>query len=232
MLALAIIAAALLAWHAWPNGRARIEFLWLQRKCLTHTWPADTIIFEQLETDTLQTKPGGSATVPPPYWARLVTSHVEVPRGETVYFQSLGTPFLHARTSPNGTRRLVALDSQFVWHRDNTLLRVHVRLLKPGTFARPEAVDVLVTNRDRGNDVSRFVNFNGASFDLARIPYGTAFRLFGGQPDPRDESHFTLDYEADGVRGVIAGWLLDDDAVKLQFRPGPATRSLDPRLRV
>ena len=32
-------------------------------------------------------------------------------------------------------------------------------------------------------------------------------RIFAGQPDPNDPSHFTIEYEADGKRGVIDGWL-------------------------
>ena len=35
-------------------------------------------------------------------------------------------------------------------------------------------------------------------------------RLYGGQIDPADPSHFTIAYEADGVRGVLDGYLLDD----------------------
>src|SRR5699024_3764914 len=39
-------------------------------------------------------------------------------------------------------------------------------------------------------------------------------RLFAGQSDPNDPSHFTIAYELDGVRGVIDGSVLED-GVKL-----------------
>ena len=233
LLGVTLVALALLAWRLWPDLRPRIEFLALQRKCMIHTWPADTVVFEQTAADTLHTQPGGSRTWPPKFtpssWERYINSHVATPNG-TTYFQSQGTPFLHARTTSSGTRRLIALDTQLIWHDDNTLLRVHVRLIKPGSFASPKGTDVLLSNYDRSPYLSPLPSASGARVDLARIPYGTAFRLFGGQADPRDPSHFTLDYESDGVRGVIDGRLLDGDAVKLTFRPSPATRSFRPRL--
>ena len=47
-------------------------------------------------------------------------------------------------------------------------------------------------------------------------------RLYAGEPDPADASHFTISYEAGGVPGTIDGWLRADDTVTLQVRDGPA----------
>jgi hypothetical protein len=47
-------------------------------------------------------------------------------------------------------------------------------------------------------------------------------RIFAGQADPADESHFTLTYEVDGHRGLIDGWLDPYDKVRMQVRDGPA----------
>jgi hypothetical protein len=49
-------------------------------------------------------------------------------------------------------------------------------------------------------------------------------RLFAGQPDPNDDSHFTIRYEVDNQPGTIDGWLQADDTIKLQIRDGPATK--------
>jgi len=49
------------------------------------------------------------------------------------------------------------------------------------------------------------------------LPTGT-LRLFAGQPDPVDESHFTIRYELDGKSNIIDGWLMPDDKVKLEPR--------------
>ena len=63
---------------------------------------------------------------------------------------------------------------------------------------------------------------SGPAFDF---PNGTCslsvsktIRVYAGQPDPTDESHFTIDYEADGKTNTIDGWLMPDDSVKLEPR--------------
>ncbi|HEX8912181.1 MAG TPA: hypothetical protein VF796_07455 [Humisphaera sp.] len=57
--------------------------------------------------------------------------------------------------------------------------------------------------------------------------WGRSLRLFAGQPDPADPAHFTIAYEADGLAGVIDGWLRNRgsrDEVELSVRQGmPAT---------
>ncbi len=45
-------------------------------------------------------------------------------------------------------------------------------------------------------------------------------RLYDGQPDPADESAFTIDYDLNGQRGTIDGKLGDDGAVTLTPRAG------------
>ena len=46
-------------------------------------------------------------------------------------------------------------------------------------------------------------------------------RVYFGQPDPADASHFTVGYTLDDVPGTIDGWLMRDDSVKLSARDGP-----------
>jgi len=47
-------------------------------------------------------------------------------------------------------------------------------------------------------------------------------RVFAGQTDAADESHFTMGYDIDGYAGTIDGWLDQYDSVRLQVRDGPA----------
>jgi hypothetical protein len=52
-------------------------------------------------------------------------------------------------------------------------------------------------------------------------------RLYAGQADPTDPSHFTIEYATEKVagvwdHGVVDGWLRDNDTLALKFRPGPA----------
>jgi len=53
-------------------------------------------------------------------------------------------------------------------------------------------------------------------------PFGT-LRFYAGQPDPNDDSHFTIDYQSPAGRGTIDGWLQRDDTIKMQMRGNPTT---------
>jgi hypothetical protein len=57
-----------------------------------------------------------------------------------------------------------------------------------------------------------------AVYDSGEVSIAGRFRLFAGQPDPADESHFTIRYELDGKPNIIDGWLMPDDTVKLEPR--------------
>lgn len=56
------------------------------------------------------------------------------------------------------------------------------------------------------------------------LAYASLVRIFAGQADPSDRSHFTLDYEIDGERGVLDGYLQDDLTVLFKLRDGPGLR--------
>jgi len=46
-------------------------------------------------------------------------------------------------------------------------------------------------------------------------------RIFGGRIDPKDPMHLTIEYEADGKKGIIDGWLLAE-GMRIQMREPPA----------
>ncbi|HEY8748398.1 MAG TPA: hypothetical protein VIM11_10510 [Tepidisphaeraceae bacterium] len=45
-------------------------------------------------------------------------------------------------------------------------------------------------------------------------------RFYGGQLDPEDPKHLTIEYEANGHKGTIDGWLFVDN-LRLQLREAP-----------
>jgi hypothetical protein len=49
---------------------------------------------------------------------------------------------------------------------------------------------------------------------------GLPLRLYAGQLDPHNPSHFTIDYVLHNQRGTIDGWLLDDDRLRFEPRAG------------
>ena len=53
-----------------------------------------------------------------------------------------------------------------------------------------------------------------------KIDYIDQLRVFAGQPDPADTSHFTIHYELDGQPGDIDGWLAGNGIVRLKPREG------------
>ena len=58
------------------------------------------------------------------------------------------------------------------------------------------------------------------------IQYRKQLRVFAGQPDPADASHFTFDYVLDGTPGTIDGWLKPDNSVRLVPRAGKVVNEL------
>jgi hypothetical protein len=52
------------------------------------------------------------------------------------------------------------------------------------------------------------------------IDYRNQFRVYAGQSDPADASHFTIAYDLDGQAGVVDGWLKPDGSVVLEPRVG------------
>jgi hypothetical protein len=126
--------------------------------------------------------------------------------------------FLHERTSKGGNRRLVAL---YGWLHDDLgsytprplgesriwSIAIDLVLLKPATL-REDLVEV--DSRLSGHAPS------------LTYAWAKQARVFAGQPDPNDASHFTIQFEADGKPGTIEGWLNDDDSVTLKVHGAPA----------
>jgi hypothetical protein len=52
------------------------------------------------------------------------------------------------------------------------------------------------------------------------IQYSDQLRLYAGQADPADASHFTIAYDLDGHPGTIDGWLKPDGSVVLKPQVG------------
>lgn len=55
-----------------------------------------------------------------------------------------------------------------------------------------------------------------------RLQPGSTLRLFAGQPDPDDPTHFWYRYELNGQMGTVDAYLGDDDTLRFRIRDGPA----------
>jgi hypothetical protein len=107
-----------------------------------------------------------------------------------------GAVFLHRRTRPDAVARLVTVLAHRGLER-RTQLSFHTMPMRRFW--------------DSGMPAATFGGSQAFAVD----------RLFAGQPDPNDASHFTIAYECDGQKGTIDGWLMNDDSVKLEVRDGP-----------
>ena len=184
--------------HYRPRWQAKTQDMALDRACLDYTAPSDFVVYETDPAEVQKLLARGGGYRPGPEGACFSTplEWMNYPLGKW----TPGPAFLHERRSPAGNVRLVAivLDP-----------RGDMRFF-PLVF-RPT---ILQANRqtlpDRRDWVNRFL----------RVGLREPVRMFAGQPDRADPSHFTITLAIGGKAEVIDGWLRDDDTVDLRPRGG------------
>jgi hypothetical protein len=131
-----------------------------------------------------------------PTWARFY--ELLSPPGGAQF----ATLFLHGRDAGAGQRLLVVdLHLSPQSSAEMRYISVSARVIEPGTLTRRP--------RDR-------VHVLRATFHMNAPPV----RIFAGQPDPVDPSHFTIVYiTTDHAQHMLDGWLLADDTVVIERRP-------------
>lgn len=218
-----LVLAALLAVTIWqaavwvPRWRAILlqrrilrEAIAAQKACMEFSLPADRIVFTDDPADVAELGADKSTYAPLAGHApsvsrgrdRLWQGGVGLRCEEWPAYHDLagrawghwfnwgpdGMAFMHARRNPNGQERLVV---------------VHVG--GAGYLSW-----IVLTPGDQGNPPSGFTPGFGVALNRR---YQWPLRIFAGQPDPRDLSHFTLDYLYHGQRGRIDAYLNDDDSI-------------------
>jgi hypothetical protein len=58
------------------------------------------------------------------------------------------------------------------------------------------------------------------------VQYRNQLRVYAGQADPADASHFTIHYDLDGQSGTVDGWLKSDGSVVLKPQVGKVANSV------
>ena len=76
--------------------------------------------------------------------------------------------------------------------------------------------------RSPDQDPIQAVWTKGADWDHGTVQFKPKeiLRVFAGQPDSNDRSHFTINYDLDGKPGIIDGRLNNDDTLTLRPRQG------------
>ncbi|HEY8665554.1 MAG TPA: hypothetical protein VIL86_02765 [Tepidisphaeraceae bacterium] len=165
------------------------------RQCLRYSAPPDQVIYEEdpLEVARLLGAGKGYRESLPGLQAVFLQPPLW-PDGHQL--PSAGIAFLHERRSSAGQSRLVVVPFYGRDEHNGMSFLRHARRTDE-IHREPEWM-----MRDVWN------------VDFPAPP----LRLFAGQPDPVDLSHFTIAYQAGATTGTIDGWLGDDDTVKLQVR--------------
>jgi hypothetical protein len=169
--------------------------MYWERQCLKYSSGPDVVCHQshveanQLVVDVFRL---------PPQW---MTLH------RLIYGSTLGsggTAFLHERRTPSGSRRLIVVDVipfELLGNRSSTGATFHAHVFTIGS--------VMGSPREVG----------GSPFDATLLSgVQKSLRVYAGQSDPADATHFTVVAEADDVRQTIDGWLAEDDSVKLELR--------------
>ena len=188
------------AWH-----RARV--LYYQRQCARYAPPADQVVFDshpqraaRLEDDAAYVvlRPSGGVTEalrnPPEAWVELCRLEGWNP----LMMSGAGVElFLHERRNSKGERRIVVLE--YDPHSWTPLL---ARVVTPGGFRDPPKLPPGPAHM--------------SALLLTASSGPPHLRLFAGQPDPADESRFTIRFDRGGKIGTIYGQLKDDDGVTVE----------------
>jgi hypothetical protein len=209
VLALLLLAAAGCFWWWHEPLIAHGRLLYWQHKCQTHTFAPDAVVASS-------NGPGVITAAPiPPYWTSyeaaanpaviLVSGIGRGPSGPSITF-SQAVVFIHSLRSPAGHERIVAVRCVPMYLTSGSVIQA----FQP-VAVEPAAVWPLTSRPTLSEG-----KFSGG------YPVRGAVKVFGGQPDAADHSHFTIAYTVNGRRGVIDGWLRDDGTVDLRVREGSA----------
>lgn len=206
----ALIAVVLLGLvAAAPSLWRRAQLVYWQRQCMSYTPAPEQLAFERdparpqhiiEEFPSVKYDLAGTSLEPGTYFT--------LPAWERFYelagggLRSNGTLFVHRRTSPRGNTRLVAVDLVRAYASGELITAARVFSL--GGLYRPPRELTAATIAPNAVPLNR--------------PDAKIVRVFVGTPDPSDPSHFTIDYELDGQRHTLDGWLRDDDTVVIESR--------------
>src|SRR5687767_2223717 len=172
-----------------PRTWRRFELLSLQRQCMSYTRPPAQVVYEPDRVRGAALWVVGGEYVKRPPGGVLHQPPVAAKAGIGDSF------FLHSRQRPDGEARLVNVTLMYT--------------AGAGNFAAVElGADVytsMTLTRPRTAHTSRATFPPGPAAELPR--------LYAGQPDPNDPSHFTIKYEFTDRSGVIHGRLQDDDTI-------------------
>jgi hypothetical protein len=229
-IALCVIIAGGVAQRVASPWVARAAALRPQARCLSHRLPADFAVYDDdpVESARLIGTPGRQF-VPLDYAADCMAPdwrgpgprppRLTAPAGfrcdewERVGNYAWGVVFMHRVLTRDGAARLVVVRAAPGTASDYAKgPSLHAKPYIPAAWSD-------ATSAPRSDD-QRYTD-DSFSFQLRR---DERLRIFAGQPDPRDPSRFTIDYELNGERGQLVGFFNNLGELKLRHVYGPTGR--------
>lgn len=196
VLLLILVAAGVAGVKLWPSVWERARLLYWQRQCMAHTAPPDQIVCIETPVYRWNPPPFVAAAPDPECLVKYAaTARVSVPVGK-------GGPvvFLHDRRTLGGVRRLVVIRRIPPGGRMSVDAPTSFEesVVTPAGFITPPSVAIIFWEQEM---VPVYYNLDGTA---------PIIRLYAGQADPADESHFTIRYESGNESGTLDGWLRDN----------------------
>ncbi len=217
------------SWKFGPEIRKQVKTLYWQRACTNFALEDDWVAYEEdaIAAGELAKVTGADRknswndseyfTITDGASSKLLGCYL-VPRCATE-LQSLiggGAPsgpvvFLHSRRAKNGASRLVQVELSLIGRTlrkdadaknvaDDQVLKIQV--IKPAGLFSDAQLQKTSGWWHRG---------------LSETPFGK-LRVFAGQPDLADDSHFTIVYHDELAHGTLDCWLQADDSVRVEMR--------------
>ncbi len=193
----------------WPWIKQLGPRIYWERKCLNYRAPSGTISYSNDPADIAMLKSVSGYETNLPAWSSgpyVVAPNDTFQRlcgGQPGYqFAARPAIFLHGRRTPSGVQRLVAVQVS--------------AMATPDQFNRLFLFPyVHHTVFGRSSPSGK----NSGQLEMFLAPTDRV-RLYDGQPDPTDETHFTIDYDLNGQRGTVDGKLANDGTATLTPRTG------------
>jgi len=207
------------SWCAWKSTPGEwVRFAYWEHRCERYSAPPDKLVYASDDNVAAAKILGAGGIRSPdnpwdvfarcPEWMNL-----QQPSGG--FPSEIGcTCFLHGRTTPNGTKRLVVAKVSRVARQ--ALENAGHGVSAFGVWAL--VVGVLAPSR--GSALPLDSGWSGSLLAIGGTQKPT-LSLFAGQPDPSDSTHFAIGYIADGQPGTINVRLRDDDSAVTTVRDGP-----------
>lgn len=184
-----------------PEAWTRTRYLYSQRQCQIYSPPADQVVFDSdpgrvaglTARIDYTAASGGAVRVPPTEWINYAGTR----------FAPVHRPvlFLHERQTPSGQRLIVMLSLT-----DPTSL----------TMVYNSGFTYAITTSGTWSTAHQLTHHRGQTGLGDRAG---PLRIYAGQPDPNDPTHFTVRYEEAGETTILHGYINDHARIEFSRKP-------------